>query len=497
MSGDTTTQPADRAGARSWLVLALVYVGSRVWARGIAGVAFDDNPLLWFWQYVDPALLAGDALRSIFYQHAQPPLWNLYLAGVTKTCGEAAATCFSITFFGFGAALHAALFALVLRLGVSRRLALGAALLFTVSPASILYESWLFYTYPMAALLAAAAVLVHRSVQGARPRDLAALSALLAAAVLTRSLFHLVWLAFALALVAWPLRREWRRVALCAALPVVLCVAVFAKNAALFGTFSSSSWLGMSLARLAVEPIPPAERRVLAQSGRLGAVSLVKPFSPLVDYPPALRAGGAIDHPVLRAPRKSTTAPNYNHAAYLGISRAYGRDARAMIRARPDVYLGSVAEAWTQFALAPSLYLFLETNRARIPVYSGLFSGALYGFALEPLPTDRAPTREDVRYRMRPWGAAFVLLALFGVGVAALRGAREAFGAEGDRALGATLLFSAGTTLYVAVLGNAFEIGENNRFRFMVEPLVFAQIAWLLDGLRPSGSDTLPKVETS
>lgn len=482
--GDTSDRGLRRADLAFWAVLIAGYGLSRIMASVAFGVEFDDNPLIWFWQYLDPRLLREDALRSLFYLHAQPPLWNLYLAGVTKACGDASAACFTASFLGSGLVLHLGLFGLMRRLGVDRRIALGSALLFAFSPASILYENWLFYTQPIAALLVLAALFAARVVARAgRPLDLILFATLCAAVVLTRSLFHLVWLAFALGLVAWPLRTAWPRVVTWVVLPVLLSVGLYAKNAVVFGSFSSSSWMGMSLARLAIEPLPLAERKELVDSGRIGAVSLVKPFSPVDAYPTGLLVGARDDHPALTERLKSTSAVNFNHGAYPAIARAYLRDARTLIRERPDVYGTSVFEAWSQFAMEPSLVLFLQTNRDRMGLYAGLWSAGFYGFMLEPLPVDRPITRRDLVYGMHAWGWVFLLLALGAVVIALLRGLREWAGDGGDRALGATLLFVAGTVVYVSVVGNSLELGENNRFRFMIEPFLFALIGWLLDAL--------------
>lgn len=473
------------AGLGWWAALASGFIVSRLLARVVFDVSFDANPLVWFWQYLDPELLRNDALASLWVHHAQPPLYNLYLAAVTKSCGTASTGCFETTYFAMGLALHLGLFGLMLRLGVDRRIAFGATLLFVFAPASILYEHWLFYTYPMAALLVGAGVFVHRAIaKGGRRLDLAVLFTLLAAVVLTRSLFHLIWLAGGVALIAWPLRGQWRRVVATAALPVLLCVAVYAKNALLFGEFSSSSWLGMSIARLAVEPIPAAERRALVADGTIGRVSLVKPFSPVEAHPPGLLRDAPDGHPALTETHKSTRAPNYNHGAYLAIGRAYLRDARALLLERPDVYGHSVARAWSKFVMAPSIILFLRTNRERLDGWADLWLTGLYGFTLSPSSADGRLVRPELRYELRSWGVVFLLLAAGSVVVAGLRGLREWRRPGGDAARGALLLFASGTTLYVAIVGNALELGENNRFRFMVEPLVFAMIAWLLDGLR-------------
>lgn len=36
------------------------------------------------------------------------------------------------------------------------------------------------------------------------------------------------------------------------------------------------------------------------------------------------------------------------------------------------------------------------------------------------------------------------------------------------------------TVVSVTIVGNLFEIGENNRFRFMVEPITFVALTWFL-----------------
>jgi hypothetical protein len=41
-----------------------------------------------------------------------------------------------------------------------------------------------------------------------------------------------------------------------------------------------------------------------------------------------------------------------------------------------------------------------------------------------------------------------------------------------------TVLYLLLNVLYVALVGNALEVGENNRFRFMIDPLALALLAW-------------------
>jgi hypothetical protein len=75
--------------AEKWrwpLLLTAAFVISRI-AYYRAGVRFDLSPLFGYWQYVDLDLLRHDLVRSVYYLHSQPPLFNLYLGLVVKVFG--------------------------------------------------------------------------------------------------------------------------------------------------------------------------------------------------------------------------------------------------------------------------------------------------------------------------------------------------------------------------------------------------------------------------
>src|SRR5688500_15515306 len=161
MQGRDASHGAGRRTA--FAAIALVFAASRA-AAYAAGVRFDASPLTWYWQYIDPPLLETRLLESVFYSHAQPPLFNLLL-GVTLELPAGA----------FGAAMHAqflamgliaafGLFLLLTSLRVPARAGVALTCLFTVLPATILYENWLFYEYLTMTLLVWMAVALHRFV---------------------------------------------------------------------------------------------------------------------------------------------------------------------------------------------------------------------------------------------------------------------------------------------------------------------------------------------
>jgi len=477
------------------LVVAAGWGLSRLFFRLALDIDFDASSLGWFWQYVDPPMLRADPWGSVFYHHVQPPLWNLYLAAALWLGGEEPSRLLAAGHLAIGLALHLGLYALMRRLGIRTGLAVGGALAFALSPASVLYESWLFYTLPLATLLVASAWALHRLARrGTRTPDAIVFFTLIAAAVLTRSLFHLAWFLAVVGFVLWVLRPHARRLLIISLLPTLLCVAVYAKNLAIVGQFTSSTWLGMNLARLVIERIPMPERVQMVRDGRIGAVSLVTPFSPLDRYPPALRRLPPSDvHPVMREYVKASGVVNYNHLAYVEISRRYQRDAVSLIASDPCHYAQSIIDAWLLFAWSPTEYSFLDANRTHISGWNRLWNALVYGVPAAWCESGEPPDRLDRHSLLRHGGLLFVLVACMALAYASWIGIRDLRTPHGDRARGLTLLFIVATVLWVACVGNAVELRENNRFRFMVEPLIAALALLTLEhGLRRASPASSP-----
>jgi len=129
------------------------------------GVRFDASSLSWFWQYIDPALLKTRLLESLFYFHAQPPLYNLWLGVLLKLFGGRFSDAAHGTYVLLGLAGTGGLAFLLARIGVPRILAVVLALAFFLSPSAILYENWLFYEYPVAVLLIFAVLTLYLFLQ--------------------------------------------------------------------------------------------------------------------------------------------------------------------------------------------------------------------------------------------------------------------------------------------------------------------------------------------
>lgn len=464
----------------------------------LLGIRFDDTSLAWYWQFLDPELLQDRLLESLFYLHSQPPLFNLFLGVALKVSAGEPRAVFHAAFVAFGALLYLSLFGLQVRLGVSRGVAAAASAFFLLSPSFVLYEHWLFYTFPLAAVTTLAALLFYEA--AARRRTWAYLAFFAAVFVIcgTRHIFHLTYYLLAAGALAVACRGARRKVVLAAAAPFVLLLSFYVKNAVVFREFNLSSWSGMNLWQMTGFFLHADERARMAEAGELSPVAAIPTFSDLRLYPAsyeeAARGGPA---EVLRRVHRSTGPPNYNHLAYVAIAREYGRDSRAVLRRYPVTYLRAQLRSWFMFFRSSSDYIngvrFLDEigNFSRIAAWNEGFDRAVYG----KFHFNADATGLVSRFGGEVPRVTFYLYLALGVPLltyyAFRRACRRAPPEESPaaRARRGTLWYVALNIAYVAAVTNLFSWAENNRTRFIIDPLVVAVLAlfvqeYIAGGLR-------------
>ena len=481
MTTKARTPPPNRGRStrRDLLVVVALFGASRVGAA-LLGVRFDLRPLRFFWQIVDPVLLRTELLESVLHLHAQPPLFNLWLGVMLKLPASIAQIAMQLTFLGCGLVLAAALLELQRRLGVHRGIRVVTTVLVVASPAAVLYENHLFYTYPTATLLVVGALLLHRVASDGRWRDGVLLFLTLAAVVLVRSRFHAGWLVAAAAIVgARPQRR--RLVAVCL-LPAFLLVGIwYARSFVMFGQATTGSWLGMSLAQMTTRLVSEEDRLALATLSDETAILAVRPFSPLQVYRGIVEVPPPAGVAVLDRPRKTNGATNFHHRAYVPISVAYLAAFRAVVSERPELYGRAIGYASALFFRSGADHDWFGDNRARLDPVETVWRRVVY------LQLDRVSGRLSARHV--GWGlVALWMVSLVGGGLALRRAVVERRTADAQ-----TLAFALLTVVWVTFFGIVLELGENNRFRFLAEPLAVTLAAVAL-ARRPDEGEAEPGV---
>lgn len=452
---------AGSATSRRWgFFVLLAFCLSRL-AYYWLGVRFDLRPLERYWQVIDPQLLMTRPLESLLHLHSQPPLWNAYLAVVLHLPEELRAPAFTGSYLLLGLAITWGLFALLGALGVALPLRLAATLIFAASPAMVLYENLLFYTYPALAALVWAALLLHRFLERGSGAALAGWSALLAGLVLTRSLFHLGYLVAAcagLALVAGPQRRRavrWGTVA------ILVAASWYLHCWLQFGNFGASSWFGMNLAKMVVRTATPAERSMLATAHPTASILALLPFRPISEYSALVPLPPPTGVPLLDQLENQPGVQNYHHLGYVAVSNRFRSAAVWVILHRPQFYLRGLGTAWRLFFRSAADDKLLGDNALAVEPVERWYRLALGQWR-------RMSVRDQVGPGEFAWGLAAAYCGAVALGVQHLR-------REGWRSpRGATVAFMLASVVYVAVVGNGFDIGENNRFGLLVQPFVVA-----------------------
>ncbi len=438
--------------------VVLVFAASELLAS-LLGIRFAWETLGTLYQYLDPEILRGDLARGLYNLHAQPPLFNLALGVVLKLFPDSFALVFSLLLGGAAFALLLSMAWQLRRLGAPRFVAGAFILLFALSPNFLVYRNWLFYTLPVALMLVAGGLSLDRYSENGRRLPLTAFGALTFAVMMTRSTFHPLWLiAVVLALLPFLDGRRRRGLVFASLTPLLAVSLWFFKNELLVGSFSASSWVGMSLAKR--WPLSQEEVAKLKNSGVIPRYWQRRPFQ----EPRELAAFGFFEdrgpslHPALDAPYKTNGEPNFNHRDYAVISDALLEGNLRLVRLFPARYLERTATALLLF-LQPgpnSVHFLVDYDFERVHLYRDFLTRYLFFGGRVERPIRMLDPRPSL--------LVFLFPVLLGVGLWNLLRGPEAY-----RALHAYMLV---TVVWVTAVSNLVEIGENDRMRWEIEPFL-------------------------
>jgi hypothetical protein len=458
----------DKLTIQQGRVLCIIsFIAARFVYRRL-GLSFDEGPLTYFLQYVDPQLLKTDLWKSLYYLYDQPPGFNLFLGIVLKAFPENHALAFRLLFIGFGVLFALSLFALMVKLGVRPWVSTALTVIFSCSPGVVLYENWLFYTYPTAALLCLAAVFLHRFASSPNLWDGLAFFFILALVAYIRGLFHLYWFIFFCLLLLYFFPQQRRKVVLAFCLPLLALGALYVKNYLVFGSLSTGDiYVAYNLRKMSYYKIPEDKHRLLIEQGTLTPLSLIRPgiggdIEIYIDIIGPLQKTGIA---VLDQVWKSTGETNFHHIGFLKVLKLLSHDNMYFIRERSDVYLKYVAREYYRWYFLPASdgwwFGNVKERLSRIQMLDRLFSLLLLS-------------------QGRPSGPAyflvvgFPLLLAFGFYVGA-----KAYETR-DMATFITIVFLVANILYVTLVTTFFSGGDLNRYRFKVDGFYLVLLGLLI-----------------
>ena len=477
--------PATPAGSGGWwgrlrerrwrnplYILTGAFACSRLLAAA-AGVRFDDSFLSGSrltdqWQLLDVAVLRHHLVQGVWDLNMQPPLFNLeagillhlpaWLRGATEVA----------TSLGMGLAIVLATYLLLVELRVPSPAALGVTLVGVVaSPAFLLYANWFTYAEPTAACSAVGAWCLVRFLRTRRTATGAVAFSAFGAMVLLDSTYQVEWLVVLVVVAAIALGRQWRVVVRAAAVPLVVLATWYVKDLVLFGTTTTSSWLGMNLARSVLYRAPASQVAALQRQGVLGPLASIPPFSSPQTYVPRFATARPSSDPALGALAKGNGAPNFNNPLYVTVSSQYLHQDLAWIRAEPGQYAADVSRSVRVWLVGTDQNFTDSVNWPHVATYARVYDRAVgWQPAQDPAVGLVLFHRSMWQWTWLSWHAvAVTLLALVGAPVLAWRRRRHP-------TLGAGVAALWWTCLYAFAVSSLVEIGENERFRFELGPLL-------------------------
>lgn len=437
---------------KDFSLVLFVFIISRI-LFNLFGITLDYHNLFDYWQYLDVETLRHNLLKGVWYDHSQPPIFNLLLGIILKLSGENSFLAFSI-FFKLVTLFNTFLLLDTLKkLLPSPKIPIIIAFLYLLSPATVVFENELFYTGFITMLFLISCKFLLALKNTISYTNTFGFFIPLILICLTRSMYHLVWLATISLLVTYKLWLHPKRIRFISIsiLSILFVSGFYIKNYIIFHKFSTSSWIGMNLAR-----------NVFHDAGSLedGNIGLIPPFSPIeyysrfIDLNDTLKFRGLNDKDLLSS-RKNDSIINEKHISYIEVSDKYLENAIHYIKAHPTTYLKNVFQSALSF-FAPATRTTVTAKQTEKIKYYDLF----YSFNISHLAKGKYQRRLTLAISAIP-KLLFYIITMFWLIKNWLK----------RKKISLINLFIICVISYVFVISSLIEHYENMRFRFEVEPL--------------------------
>ncbi len=470
----------------AYALLSLLFVLSRIVYYQL-GVRFDARPILNFFQFIDPELLKHRLLESLYYLHVQPPGFNFYTGVILKLFPDDYPAAFHALHLGLGWAICCLTYYLMSVCRVNAWLAVSLTGLFIISPGVVLFENFMLYEYLVVFLLLAAATALYNFCLRERAIYAALFFACLLFLLLLRNHFHLIYIVGAFMLLRYFYKRRRGVIFLSGVVPVLLALGLFLKNWILFGTFASSTWLGMNMSTILTHQLTEQEARGFISRGLISPVALIDAGTPIEPYRPYVRMPPKTGIPVLDEEVTSTGAPNFNNPVFFQIQRYYIKDGLWILRHYPVAYLRSLEAAWFSYFLPTGDFPFFDLNRPRILVIDRFFNVVFFGQF--KYTADRKELRtiaaQEGKLSLLLYTGIFLLIGLPALWLWSIyylvKGIRRKTLSRPIAVLIGFLLFN---ITYLTAVSNFLSSFENNRYRFQVDAFFLILFGIALEQLR-------------
>jgi hypothetical protein len=440
------------SGTKQVIFIIIVFVVSRIIIM-LLGIDLNIWALTAYWQYLDIETLRHHLLTGVWYDHAQPPVFNLFLGLILKIGGSYAPLLFTLIFKLITLVNTLLLFSITRKLVTVDFIPLLVALAYLMSPATLIFECELFYTTSISLLLLVSVFYLIHLNQSSKLLHTLGFMLPLALLCLTRSVYHFFWLVLIAAVFLLYFRKKelFKNLLTASLISLILTGSWYVKNKILFGKFSTSTWLGMNMARNVFHD------NEVHDSSRIEAY---EPFSKISVYRKFLdpnyeeRFKGWNDKDLLQE-MKNDSFINETEVSYIPVSDLYQKASIAYIKSHPGAYVKNIFQSCILYFTPGTLYSLALEQVAKIKTYDLLYSFNLTAFA----------HGKQSRRILLTISALPKMILYFFVFAFIFRYCKR------TKYISAWNLFIMLTILYVFGISSFFEHYENMRFRFETEPL--------------------------
>ncbi|MBS1600459.1 MAG: hypothetical protein JST75_19675 [Bacteroidetes bacterium] len=439
------------------MFVVIVFLISRL-ILSYFGVRMDYKAIFEYWQYLDIESLKNNLLKATWYDHAQPPFFNLLLGTVVKLSCNSAPIVFELLFKLITLINCLLLLDMLKKVTAQAYLPLILTMIYLLSPATMLFESELFYTTFISMLLLVSTYFIFSFRKTPTIKNSFGIFIPLAILCLTRSMYHLVWLVVitTIILIYYKNKNGFKQLLTGGVIAFVLVTGWYIKNYIIFGNFGSSTWIGMNMARNVFHDNDMMDSTRIESIEPFSQISYYKKFVS-GDY--EKRYKGINDRDLMQE-FKNDSFINENHIDYIEVSKKYMDASKQYMKSHPVAYVKNVLQSGIIFFTSASVYPLAVKPSQKIKYYD-----IICGFNLTHFANSKQQRRILLTISAIPKFFIYLVVFYFLARTAIQKRKERFFGME---------LFNVViicTIAFVFSVSSLLEHFENMRFRYEIEPL--------------------------
>lgn len=454
------------------VLLLSIFVLSRLLLINFFGISFEYDWVFQMWHFIDVELLKEKMFESIYYFHYQPPIFNFFLGLIHKQTILDPILILRCFFYSLTYGMGLIIFNLTKNLTRNSYIPFLISSIFYLFPETIIYENWPIYTWTSSFLLIYSFSLLAKYNKNQKSWHLQLFFISQVILILTRSAFHPIyfisWFLFLLVVYKQKKMEIFKSFAPSFLIFTLVCI----KNFYLFGFFGVGSGLGFSLYKITPKVINEKRIETFIDINKEFKITPVKSIDqygfgnkPVPDKFKNIT--------ILNKQFKSSLGKygeeysvNLGHYHYLEIAKKYQESAIKIIKKYPLEYLKRVFRGTIMFFKPTWDHGFgVENNSASLKSYIDVLTLNSIRLKIENIFVSGKkpwPMRDEIPYTsyvVIPFLYLIVLLMMYKFDL--LSFSKPEY------------LFALFTVIYLIAVSNLIELAENDRYRVMIDPLVF------------------------